>query len=48
MIKKTSEMMEGFCFLLYSTISVIRHIWDQGTAGLPKMMDYWKKSEQIY
>jgi hypothetical protein len=34
--------------LLYSIILVIRHIWDQGTAGLPKATDYWKKSEQIY
>jgi hypothetical protein len=25
---------------------VIRHIWDQDTAGLPKTTDYWKKSEQ--
>jgi hypothetical protein len=31
----------------YSTISVIRHILDQGTTGLPKKTDYWKKSEHI-
>jgi hypothetical protein len=23
-------------------------MWDQGTSGLPKMTDFWKKSEQIY
>jgi hypothetical protein len=32
----------------YSTILVVRYIWDQDTAGLQKTTDYWKKSEQIY
>jgi hypothetical protein len=40
--------MQLFPASYYSTISVIRHIWDQGTAGLPKTTDYWKKSDQIY
>jgi hypothetical protein len=28
--------------------SVLRHIWDQGTAGLPKTTDYWKKWNQWF
>jgi hypothetical protein len=27
----------------YSTILLIRYIWDEGTAGLPKTTDYWEK-----
>jgi hypothetical protein len=31
----------------FVSILVIRHIWDQGTAGLQKTTDYWKKWKQI-
>jgi hypothetical protein len=32
---------------MYSTTLVIRHVWDQGTAGLQKRTDYWEKSELL-
>jgi hypothetical protein len=43
-IRKTSVYIY---YIKYSNIPVMRHIWDQGTAALPKTTDYWKKSEQI-
>jgi hypothetical protein len=38
----------SFIKFMYSTIFVIRHVWDQGMARLPKTTDYWKNLEQIY